>query len=278
MHSPLTIFIDEAGDPGVRDGLHYRATRHEWLCLSAVIVSSEIEPSLTEWVREMREAARATQGGSLHYHRIKTDRRTAVCEIFAEKQARAIVLASHKSNLREYINPRIRQMLDAGTFYNFCIRILLERVTAFCEAWFIDRRAGVLGPLEIIFATRGGHDFGAFLGYIDTLKFQAENGKLKLKGPGLAPALLDRSLWRSEPAETRAGLQLADTVASAFYQAANVASPSWDLGPARALKPIMVGATKSRAVNRGVTVWPLADQAPVPEASRAIFHEFGYKF
>ena len=275
MEPPLTIYIDEAGDPGVRDGLKYLGDRHEWLCVSAAVVRTEREADAVAWVKEMRGAANSTQPGALHYHRIAAARRDAVCAVLSQKPVRGFVMASHKSNMREYVNPRIQAMIDAGTFYNWCLRILLERVTAWCERWL--KQEGIpLQPLHFCFARRG-HDYGHFLKYVDKLRMQKETGTLYLKGPGLAPALLERSLWTVKKAEEVAGLQLADVAASAFYQAANTASPNWDLAPAKRLRSI-IPETGGSAANTGVTVWPLHSQAPLPAQSRAIFEFYGYRF
>lgn len=278
MDPSLTIYIDEAGDPGVRDGLRYIGSRHEWLCLAAAVVPSGSDEQLVEWVKEMRGAARSRQSGSLHYHRITIERREAVCTVLAGKPIRGFAMVSHKSNMREYVNPRIQQMIAGGTFYNWCLRLLLERVTAWCERWQRLRLNGEIGPLEVIFARSGAHDYGHFFSYIDKLKMQSENGTLLLKGPGLNPKLLDRAAWSVRPAESWAGLQLADTIASSFYQAANTVAPTWDLAPAKALAPIMAGARAGKAANTGVTVWPLPDQAAVPDDARAIFRAYGYNF
>jgi hypothetical protein len=275
MQPTLSIYIDEAGDPGVRDGVRYAVGRHEWLCLSAVAIRSSRSEELPDWVREMRVSANSTQAGALHYHRINAARRKAVCEVLAAKPARAFVLASHKSNMREYVNDRIGSMLESGTFYNWCIRLLLERVTDWAETW-MKAELGQLEPMAVAFAQRG-HDYDHFNSYVDLLKMQKEAGTLYLKGPGLAPTLLDRSHWSVGPASSLAGLQLADTMASAFYQAANTASPTWDTGPAQALSPIIV-SKRSVVANHGVTVFPLPHQAELPEEARAIFRFYGYKF
>jgi hypothetical protein len=275
MEPVLTVYIDEAGDPGVRDGLRYSAGRHEWLCLAAVAIRSTREDEVVGWVREMRRAAHSTQAGALHYHRITVSRRAAVCEVLATKPCRAFVLASHKSNMREYVNSRIGSMLTGGTFYNWCLRLLIERVTEWVERWSLANDQPLV-PIRIVFAQRG-HNYAHFFAYMDLLKMQKQEGTLFLKGPGLAPALLDRSQWLVEPAHAIAGLQLADTVGSAFYQAANSASPSWDTHPAETLKPIIAHKAGS-AHNHGVTVFPLPHQATLPELARPIFRKYGYEF
>ena len=277
MSPELAVYIDEAGDPGIRDGLRYLGDRLEWLCLSAIVIDRAAEPNLVGWVKEMRQAANARQGGSLHYHRITAARREPVCAVLAGKPVRAFVLASHKSNLREYVNPRVLRMIETGKFYNWCLRLLLERVTAWCE-WRHGRLGTPIAPLQVTFARCGGHNYEELFSYFDLLRMQVENGTLYRKGPGLAATLLDRADWSVANAEDEAGLQIADTVASAFYQAANTASPTRDLAPARALKPIIAGTKGGRAPNNGLTVWPLPDQAELPADARAIFEDFGYAF
>jgi hypothetical protein len=275
MPPALTINIDEAGDPGVKDGLRYLGERHEWMCFGALAVRSVREPQVRDWVRELREEARSRQSAVLHYTKISRDRRTAVASLLAKKPCQAFVLASHKSNLRDYINPRIGSM-GADTFYNWCFRLLLERVTAWAERWQ-KRELRDLEPLEIILEERGGHDYDHLFAYIDRLRMQAETGTLLLKGPGLHPTLLDRTYWRVERKSAWAGLQLADLVASAFYQAANAASPAFDPEPAIALRPI-IARNGTDAVNAGLTLFPLPHQAVVPPECRRIFEEFGYGF
>lgn len=273
--SALTIYIDEAGDPGVRDGLAFRLGRHEWMCVAAVCVRSSRADEVVGWVKELRDAAKSTQAGALHYHRINRDRRQRVCRVLAAKPCRAFVMVSHKSNLREYINPRLGQMISSGHFYNWCLRLLLERVTAWAETWQLEN-GGKRGPITIVFASRG-HDWEHFFKYVDKLSMQKKTGTLYLKGPGLASELLDRSNWTVEQAAENAGLQLADVVASAFYQSVNVASPVHDIEPATTLRPI-ISTRDGIAANVGVTLFPLPAQATVPEESRPIFERYGYLF
>ncbi|QTH22028.1 DUF3800 domain-containing protein [Rhizorhabdus wittichii] len=268
----LTVFIDEAGDPGVRDGLRYAATRHEWLCVSAVCVRTSRDSDLPDWIDAMRLEAKARQAGSLHYAKIGQERREAVCASLATRPVRAFTLASHKTNMRDYVNERIGSMVEAGKFYNWCMRLLLERVTDWAACWQ-RQELGQLEPLKVVFARRGGHDYRHFFAYIDLLAMQRRAKTLFLNSRGLDPALLDRSHWSVVPAEKLAGLQMADTVASAFYQAANTVSPSWDLGPAKALYPIVEGGA-----DKGLTVFPLPSQAPIPDEAKAIFRWYGYKW
>lgn len=236
---------------------------------------SSLEPELDYWIQDLRLAANSKQTNILHYANLTKERRSDVAARMATKPCRGFVLASHKSNLREYINPRIGSF-DANKFYNWCFRLLLERVTSWAEQWQ-KANLGRVEPIELILERRGGHNYDHLFAYVDRLRMQVESNTLVLKGPGLNPTLLDRTYWRIEPKTESQGLQLADTLASAFYQAANPFSPSFDLEPAKALAPIIAKANGT-AAGFGVTLFPLPHQAEIPINSRAIFSHFGYGF
>lgn len=270
----LTVYIDEAGDPGAKDGLRYLADRFEWLTFGALVVRTSRDSELVEWVKELRQVANARQAAALHYAAVTRERRAPMCERLASKPCRAFVLASHKSNLRQYFNPRLGTMVPAERVYNWCFRLLLERVTAWVENRQ-RRELGSLEPIRLILARRG-HDYHHFKSYIEKLRHQREHGHLFLKGPGLAVEHLDQTHWRIEPAQTWAGLQLADVVASAFYQGANSASPAFDQDPAEKLAPIIEGGPN--AAGRGLTLWPLPHQGAIPLEARPIFECYGYVF
>ncbi len=271
----LTVYIDEGGDPGVRDGLHYAETRHEWMTVSAVVVPTNTEPQTVEWVRELREIANAWQSDQLHYAKITPERRLPVAKHLATKPLRAFCIASHKTNVREYCNPALGAF-NSQEFYNWCIRLLLERVTMFAAAWHKQRQKAP-ERLEVVFARRGGHNYRKMFGYIDILASQKANGGMKLRTPGLNAPFLDRTDWSVVPAQSLAGLQLADAIASAIWSGANTTSPHFDPEPAIALRQVMA-SRKGRHVDYGVSVWPLAHQAPLPIESRQLFESYGYGF
>jgi len=276
MQTGLTIFIDEAGDPGTKDGIKFYDDRYEWLCVAAVAVRTSRSDNLVNWVRDLRTRANSWQSGALHYHRITQERKPGVCAELATKPVRAFVVASHKSNMREYINPRLRSKVASDKFYNWATRMLLERVTEWAEEWQISE-AGKLQPLSLVMAERGGHDYDHFFAYIDKLKMQAETGTMHLKGKGLNPVLLDRSDWSVRPVEELAGLQLADTVASAFAQAVNTKSPVHDIRPAQALAPIM-GERRGCVADAGLVALPFRHHGAIPTASWPIFRFYGFKW
>jgi len=272
----LTVYIDESGDPGVRDGLHYLEMRHEWMTLSACVIRTDRNLEPVEWVQSLQAAACSTQSTSLHYARVHRDKRVPLCQGVASLPIRAFCIATHKSNMRSHVNPVLGKMPKGDQFYNWCMRLLLERVTRWAEQWHLKEKIP-LSPLKVIFANRGGHDYDKMFGYFDRLRGQIHGKGPTLSGMGLREPFLIRENWTVEPAEKVAGCQIADAIASAIYQGANASSPNWDMAPALALKKVLAKDRSGVIANMGVTVWPLTHQAEVPEPSRPLFNSFGYK-
>lgn len=276
MDSAITVYIDEGGDPGVKDGLKFTDTRYEWFTLGAYVIRTENEPFAVETVGRVLSLIKGGQRPDLHYAQLPSGVRKPACEYIATRPARAFCLLSHKTNLREYQNPILGQM-KAGEYYNWCTRLLLERVM-FWYAIVIAKNEVSRLPLKIVFSERGGHDYDHMFSYFERLKDQARSSGFKKSPKLFDPNMLERSLWSIESHSRFAGLQLADAIASAFYQAANRKSPNWSLGPAMALSPIIAEDAKGSARDVGVTVWPLSHQGKLPEDSRQIFARYGYRF
>ncbi|WP_447930713.1 DUF3800 domain-containing protein [Sphingopyxis fribergensis] len=276
MSGGLTIFIDEGGDAGVRDGLRFHHSRHEWFSLGAYVVRSD-SVDLTVSVRDeiMREA-KVNQSPTLHYYKLKPDRRQQVCSILGRKSARAFCLLSHKTNMRNHYSPALGKF-DAIRFYNWCSRLLLERIMEFA-ANDAEKRGVCVEPAHFIFSENKGHDYEGMKAYYRTLDYQAENKTFHLQPKRWLPGFITDDRISVQPHDALAGLQLADVIASAFLQGANSNAANHDLGPALGLKNIMAKDRKGTIANSGVTLWPLASQGPIPESAQPLFEEYGYKF
>jgi len=80
---------------------------------------------------------------------------------------------------------------------------------------------------------------------------------------------METDLMVDHPHKTRAGLQLSDVVASAFYQAADCLGPGqWDTEPAKALQKIMARE------NGRTPPW----KAELTNDQQDIFEHYGYDF
>ncbi|MDP1026291.1 DUF3800 domain-containing protein [Sphingomonas sp. KR1UV-12] len=269
------VFIDEAGDPGIKSSPSVPAWT-EWFTLGAVVVAAHREPEVRGWIEEMRNVTRSRQKPDLHYRNLSLSNKRRVARMLASKGVRLFALASHKANMRGHRSAALGRM-SPDQYYNWCLRFLLERVTAWCA-----RRAKqdhVSPVIKIVFSERGGHRYPDLVGYLKKLEYQARAGTLTLKARHIVPGVLVPELCEVRPHTSVAGLQLADIVASAFFQAANSALPTHELSPARLLSERMAKEGRSRVhANFGLTLLPLPHQGTIPAAERAIFEFYGYDF
>ena len=251
----------------------------EWFTLGAVVVRVDRERDVPDWVRDMREATRSRQRKDLHYRNLSAPNKQRVCRMLATKEVRLFAVASHKANLRLRRN-RILGTHGSQDFYNFCLRWLLERVTGWCARRSMLEH-GVLSQVKVVFSQKGDHDYPALMAYLDKLNHQARAGTAILGARNIVPGMITPTLCEVRPHDELAGLQLADIVASAFFQAANSALPTFDETPARLLKPRLAREGRSSSPGGfGLSLLPLPSQGRdlIPEADRAIFRHYGFKF
>jgi hypothetical protein len=276
--SKLTIYIDEGGDSGVKDGLRYHGTRYEWLVLAAYIVRTKNLTNCDVVRNEIINKCKIRQSPDIHYYKMKEDRRQQACEILSKHPAQAIVFLSHKSNMREHQNTILGQT-DSQKFYNWCTKLLLERVLEFCHLDSIEKNYP-LEPIDIIFSEIKSHDYDGMFGYFENMNLQKIQGKGKLRPKFWLPEMMKRENWRVAAHETNAGLQLVDIVASSFLQGANSNSQSFNPERAKTLKPIIARNKNNIIRGNGVTLWPLprTHGANIPTEARPLFEFYGYDF
>lgn len=273
-------YVDEAGDPGLKrvkpldqDG------SSEWMVLSAVIMRAKWEPEIPNWLQELKKDIRVDVRGALHFRNLSPARRLAVAKSIAERPIRAISVCSNKKNMRGWRNVRAEKMPSQEWFYNWCLRLLLERVTGFCES----RRRKDFGDgpckIKIEFSRRGGHRYSQTRAYTLYLRHQEKGSKLFLNKRRIITDLLSTDLMEDHPHWSRPGLQFADTIASAFYSAANTIGPgAWDIEPAKALTKIMAKDGRS-CTDFGVALQPTPPtKGRLTADQRKIFEHYGYDF
>jgi len=272
-------YIDEAGDPGlnkVRPVDENGAS--EWLVLSAVVIQAKREQNVVPWVDAIRDGIGVKQRRFLHYRDLSETRKRTVARCMTELPIRAFAVCSNKKNMRSYRNPKPERVPSQQWFYNWCVRLLLERVTGFCSEHSL-KEYKELRRIKIEFSRRGGHRYSQTRAYHYYLGFQQSGGKIYLKKREPVTKMLHTDLMEDHPHQTRAGLQLADAVASAFYQAIDCLGPSqWIPEPAKLLEPIMA-KEGGRALNFGVALFPTpAWKAELTAEQREIFEHYGYDF
>jgi Protein of unknown function (DUF3800) len=271
-------FIDEAGDTGLKnvrpidpDG----AT--EWLCLGAVLIRTKHEPEVSDWVRTILSKARCNRT-DLHYRRLSAPQKRIALQEVAQLPLRGFMLASNKKNMRRHRNERAERVGAQQWFYNYCLRLLLERVTDFCHRHAIKDRAQDRF-LKILYSERSIHSHAQTAAYHELLKVQAKAGSLVLPKRRIMWEVLDWRLAQPVAHIESPGAQLADLLTSAFYQAADTLPPTkWNNEFAKLLEPVMAKENGS-CMDYGVALQPTPTwKAKLNDKQKEIFEFYGYKF
>lgn len=271
------LFIDEAGDDGLtRVQPIDESGGSEWLVIAGTLVRAIHEDDTVEWVREIREQIGATQGPALHYRRLPYFKKVAACLIAGEKPCRSFVVLSNKKNMRGYDNARAARRGGRQWFYNYCVRLLLERATDFCTNHSIAN--GNNPVVKVVFSRRGGHSYPQTKAYLELLKAQASANSTYLKKRQIRHEALRFNLIEYVPHYQVAGLQLADILASAFYQAVNPAAGSWSTDPAWAFRRV-IARENGEASDYGIVLQPTPPaRAALTADQKKVFQQYGYEF
>ena len=166
-----------------------------------------------------------------------------------------------------------------GWFYNWCVRLLSERVTDACERASV-RECGEPRHVKLIFSERGGVKYNWFRAYIEVLIIQARERRTYLEKREIKDRVLHPKLIDVVPSRLSAGCQLADVVTSAFHNAADARGPRWNTKPAEKLKPRMAteaGFHMDYGVALQPTPWWRAGQRLTFDQKK-IFEFYGYDF
>lgn len=276
----FVAYIDESGDPGLKNvrPIDNRGST-EWMTVSAVVVSRQQDSNLKNWVADINRAIGETNTQVIHFKDLTDEHRFATATYLSELPVRLFVVASNKKNMRRHRNERAAQVMSRQWFYNWLIRILIERVTDWCLRR-ATRQNLQRQHVKFVFSQSGGHSYSQTAAYHALLMRQARGGKPVLSKWVPKWEVMSHNLVEAYPHYQRAGLQLADVVASAFYQAVD----NLDTGPcngeyARALRPRMAATVEGAYVDYGVVLQPTpAWSADLSEDQKEIFRFYGYDF
>jgi hypothetical protein len=264
-------YIDESGDDGVAkvrprdpDGAS------EWFVLAAAVARVEAQREAV-WVNNILTDLNLDQRRSLHFQPLDDDRKLKVCNAVAKLPIRCFVVMSNKLNMRGHQNPRAAQVSMGRTwFYWWMTRLLLERVTEYCERRSL-RDYGEPRIVRLEFARRDGLRHGHLSSYLYWLRIQSRAGALFLKRGDLKWSVIDpiNEIDVYDPVE-RFGLQIADPIASAFYQAVSgipLSNPNYAI----ALAPRMARDVNGKIFDYGLKLMPDGYHLHAPAHQRPIF-------
>lgn len=267
-------FIDEAGDDGLQS-IKTNGTpgASEWLAISAVVVRIEREQEVVGWVRNILDLVKQPQMRYLHFRDLKDPKKHLVCQEMAKLPVRLFTLLSHKKNMekRRNLNAERAKVNRTAWFYVWCTKLLLEEVTDFCGR---HSRAHYGEPhvVKCEFSQRGGVNLDDVQSYYKYIKEQALLGLSFNDTFPLDWDVVNHEEMFIHPNSMRAGLQLADGLASAFFAAVERA-PDGTTKPdfAKHLLPRICRDRRKHSYMYGLKVLPRWKPPTLEPAQKAIF-------
>lgn len=169
------------------------------------------------------------------------------------------------------LHAELAKVNKTAWFYCWMSRLLLERVTMYCGGRSF-KDYGEPRTVRIEFSDRGGVKIDDFISYYKYLSQQSSMGMLYHSNFDLDWTVVDLDQITSRPNKNRAGLQLADVVASAFYQAMEPdVNGNVKTEYAKALRPRMAINSQGRMFGFSFKVMPMWIPSRLPPHQKEIF-------
>lgn len=277
MPVKFVAYIDESGDTGLDlvKKPEDPTGASEWLVLSAFVVKIEDDSSMVAWVKDVQTGF-TSKRPDLHFNKLLDFKKTLVCGAMAQKPAKCFIVMSNKKNIERYKNPR----LDDGNkswIYWFLARLLLERVTEYCDKLTPRDQKGK-DKLRIVFSRRGGLTYKDFSDYLWKLYWQRNTDELVLNYKEITWSVIDHDQVFVYDHVKMAGLQLADVAAGAFFQAVEInrgAQTTCDPSYAKLLKPLIPYKGFNWYLGVGLKPMPSLHEMNLAEEQKEIFNFYG---
>ncbi len=211
-------YIDEAGDPGLSKIKPLDSPgSSEWIMSSAVVIGAPNETNVPQWRDDLLKQVQSKRN-HLHFTDLQPWHKTTVCYQISKLPVRCFVICSNKKNMRGYRNPFAERYPSPNWFYAWLTRLLLERVTYFVREKSLEQHREIK-KVRLEFSERGGLTYASLNTYFEWLKMKSSGGEMFLPLGDLVWETMHRDLLHVFQHKQRAGLQLADAVASAFFKA-----------------------------------------------------------
>lgn len=240
---------------------------------------AENDPKTVEWVKKFKSTIKGASRPDLHFYSLSDEKRIRVCEWIPTLELRWFSVVSNKKNVAGYENPRAAKKDTRSPWYHWFLRLLLERASQFCFNRTM-KDYGEIRTMRIELGSRGGLTAARAAAYLYYIRNQSRGGNLYLDKGDLAWDVINLNDIHVLQARSRAGIQLADTVASAFKQAVDPwPNPRPTPEYALALKPVVAKDSNGRVANFGVKLLPSPPalwRAGLTDAHIDFFSHYGY--
>lgn len=268
-------YIDESGCDGLKRLKPHPKGSSEWFVISGTIVRKDNDTRMLPWVRSILTEIGQPKCRDLHFKKLNYRKKKIVSEQIADLPIRNFVVLSHKPNMVGYRNPRIMDN-NPNWFYWWLTRCLLERMTDFCA--LMNKKEGTPdGKLQIVFSRRGGMDYSDFQAYLAWLRLQSQTTGLYLDTRTINWNVINLDEICAFDHPNRAGLQIADCIAGAFWKGLERNSDG-NCFPefATSLKPRMF-SKKGVYLGHGVKPMPGIKNMGLEENQLSLFRNYGFK-
>lgn len=202
MGHSFIAYIDESGDEGInsrRRGGGTRGGSSNWLTVSACVTRAANDAGCVGWRDEiLRLSEKRTS--TLHFVNLSHTQRLAAARVLADKPIRGISVLSNKASLDS------STFGDTSQYYFYVTRYLIERISWMAKTY--SRGAPGDGRVKLIFSCRGSMSYDDFRAYLNHLKQNMQTS--------IYWNAIDIDGIEARDHSTRAGLQLADVIASAM--------------------------------------------------------------
>lgn len=223
-----------------------------------MFVTTDNDKLLPLWRDEIASLFPQREGRDIHFYKLKHEQKVAAAALLASKPFGACVVLSNKATIVS--SPKYDVFKQPQHLYNYLVRFLLERLTAACRK-HARREGNTEATLSITFSRRTGTDYKVMAEYLQLMK---DGREVKQAIRSIDWSVFDPKDIRVENHAKRAGLQLADVVTSATY---NAFEPGiyghCEAGYAEALRSRYI-KDRGRALNCGLTLIPPAPENPMP--------------
>jgi hypothetical protein len=257
MTHSFIAYIDESGDDGLAKFREpgQQGGASSWLVISACVTRYVHHLSSVAWRDEISALMPEKKSRHIHFSEMNHHQMVATVQCLAAKPLRAISVISAKRTIPEGV------YVERNQLYFYLTRYLIERISWFCRDMHPSVPEGD-GTIKIIFSRRGGMSYADFRDYIDRLR-RVQDQEINIHWPVIKTENID-----AQDHSRMAGLQLVDTIASAF---ANGFEPdrygNCERRYAEVLKPI-VYSRRGNYLSYGVKLVPRSELIPLSEEQR----------
>src|SRR5208282_2788951 len=205
MAHSFVAFIDESGDDGLQNfrEVGSRGGASSWLVVSACVFRQTHTLDAVSWRDEISNAIPDKKSRTLHFAKLKHNRKVVAAQVIAKKPLRAMSVLAAKRPIPAGI------YTDKNQLYFYMTRYLIERLSWLCR----DLRPQVAegdGRVAITFSRRGGMSYRNFRDYLRRLK-AAQDQEVNIHWP-----VIDIDGVDAKDHSTSASLQIVDAIASSF--------------------------------------------------------------